>query len=130
MTTDTSTNATSGAELARILGDVSKLNTDVLRSVASQMRERATAFRNLSARNMEIHDAAQTEAGSQTNGNVPPVYADTLLALKAAGDVFKTNFDKLADRLESDASGLIWIVENREAIEAETKKKLDATTTV
>lgn len=128
MSTGDKTNPTVGAELARILGDVSKINPSVLRSVATQLTERADVFRTLSTRHMEIHDAAKTEAGALTDGNVPPIYEDTLTALEKAGGVFKTNFDKLATQFDNDAAGLLWIVNNREQIEADTKKNLEKAT--
>lgn len=121
--------STTGSALAKIIGDVSKIDPDTMRTVASQLKERSEAFKKLADRNMEIHDAAKTEAGAQTNGNIPPVYKDTLDALEGAGTKFKTELTKIATSLEKDANGLLWIVENRQKIEDEAAAALKAATT-
>lgn len=114
-----------GKKFIESMGNIT-IDPDELRVVARRMKTHAENLAPIATSASNISSTASAQAAEFTRNHQPaPIYADTITGLKHTGTAFKTNIDKIATQLSSDAELLRYVADAQDASTEEHVEKVN-----
>ncbi|MGF2946536.1 hypothetical protein [Mycobacterium sp. Lab-001] len=117
-------NADAGKKLQSQLG-VIDVDSEVLRAAARELQQHAESLRPNARAAITLSATAEREASAFTETHDPaPIYLGAVSGVERVGGKFSEQINKLITQLNSDAAALMWIAENHDTTEDESKQSM------